>query len=423
MRRLTYWTAMVLLLATFQIAFAQDAATEKGWTQWRGNDRNGIAKLTWPETLSQERLVRERRIPLGPSYSGPIVIGDRVFVTETENKTNEVVKAFRISDGKELWSTSWKGAMKVPFFAAANGSWIRATPAFDNGRLYVGGMKDVLVCLDSETGEIIWKRDFPADSGSAVPTFGFVSSPLIDGEFLYVQAGGGLQKLNKQNGHTVWSSLQDGGGMSGSAFSSPSLATLAGKRQAVVLTRTKLNGVDLETGEVLWSQDIPAFRGMNIVTPTVFGDGVFLSTYGGTSQFFEITQQGGAFSIVEKWKKPIQGYMTTPVVVDGHAYLRLRNQRFCCFDLSNGEVKWRSKPFGKYASLIAAGEHIMALDERGDLMLLKANPEKFEVIDTRKVGDDSWAHLAATPKRLFIRDLEELLIYKWLPAQAISADK
>ena len=210
--------------------------------------------------------------------------------------------------------------------------------------------------------------------------------------------------------------LDDGGGMSGSAFSSPSIGTLAGQLQAVVLTRTKLNGVDLETGQVLWSQEIPAYRGMNIVTPTLFESGVFLSTYGGTSQFFEVTKNDDTFEIKEKWKQGIQGYMTTPVVVDGHAYLRLKSNRFCCFDLSDGTVKWRSKPYGKYASLIAAGDQIMALDERGDLMLFEANPEKFEVIDTRKVADDSWAHLAATQDRLFIRDLKELLIYKWVAA-------
>jgi len=409
-------TICLLMLAVIEISLVplvhgQDFSKE--WSQWRGPDRTGIADLTWPETLSNKQLVEERAIPLQASYSGPIVVGDQVFITETQDKKNEVVTAFQISDGQQLWQTSWEGSMKVPFFASSNGSWIRATPAWDDGRLYVGGIKDVLVCLDGENGDVIWKRDFPADTGSPNPAFGFASSPLVDGEFVYVQAGGGFQKLNKLTGETVWKSLDDGGGMSGSAFSSPHIATLAGKRQAIVLTRTKLNGVDLETGKPLWSQPIPAYRGMNIVTPTVFEDGIFLSTYGGTSQFFEIASDGDAFTVTEKWKAPIQGYMTSPVVIDGYAYLRLRNQRFCCFDLETGAVKWRTKPYGKYASLIAAKDKIMALDERGDLILFKANPEKFELIDVRKVADDSWAHLAATADRLFVRDLNELKIFKW----------
>lgn len=400
------------LLAS-QTGIAQLELNADDWTQWRGKNRDGVADLKWPDTLSTEKLIEERTIALQPSYSGPIVVGDRVFVTETVDKSHEVVKAIRISDGSEIWSAKWEGAMKVPFFAAANGSWIRATPAWDNGRLFVAGMKDVLVCLDGETGVVVWKRDFPADSGTKVPSFGYVSSPLVDGDHVYVQAGACFQKLNKLTGETVWKSLDDGGGMYGSAFSSPHIATLAGKRQAVVLTRTTLNGVDLETGSKLWSQEIPAFRGMNIVTPTVLGDGIFLSTYRHTSQFIEITPAGDSFAITEKWKSPQASYMTTPVVVDGYAYMRLQNQRFCCMDLKKGETKWRTKPYGKYASLIAAGDKIMALDERGDLMLFKANPEKFEMVDSRKVADDSWAHLAATNEHVFVRDLQGLKILKW----------
>ena len=414
------FSSAVACLFLAQISLGQ-GVSEDDWTQWRGQNRDGIANIELPGTLSVEKLVEERSIPLGPSYSGPIVVGDRVFVTATENKSHEVVKAIRISDGKELWSTRWKGSMKVPFFAASNGSWIRATPAWDNGRLYVGGIRDVLVCLDGENGETVWKRDFPAETGTSVPSFGYVSSPLIDGKYVYVQAGGCFQKLDKATGETVWKSLDDGGGMYGSAFSSPRIATLAGKRQAVVLTRTTLNGVDLENGAKLWSQEIPAFRGMNIVTPTIVGDGVFLSTYRNTSQFFEITKSGDSFAITEKWKSPQRAYMSTPVAVDGHAYLRLDSQRFCCMDLKSGETKWRSKPYGKYASLIVAGDKIMALDERGDLMLIKVNPEKFEVIDVRKVADDSWAHVAATRDRVFVRDLEALKIFRWKQPVEVTA--
>ena len=413
MTRLLPLFAIMVFSAIVQTGFAQTGINADDWTQWRGQNRDGVANISWPDTLSVEKLVEERTIELQPSYSGPIVVGDRVFVTETQDRKNEVVKAIRLSDGKQLWSTMWEGAMKVPFFASANGSWIRSTPAWDDGRLFVGGIKDVLVCLDGETGAVIWKRDFPGDSGSSVPSFGFASSPLVDGDHVYVQGGGCFQKLDKETGETVWKSLDDGGGMYGSAFSSPRIATLAGKRQAVVLTRTTLNGVDLDNGAKLWSQEIPAFRGMNIVTPTIVGDGVFLSTYRNTSQFFEITKSGDSFAITEKWKSPQKAYMSTPVAVDGYAYLRLENNRFCCMDLKTGETKWRTKPYGKYASLIAAGDKIMALDERGDLILFKANPEKFEVVDSRKVADDSWAHLAATTERLFVRDLNALKILRW----------
>ena len=102
----------------------------------------------------------------------------------------------------------------------------------------VGGIRDVMVCLDGDSGEVIWKVDFVKDLGSPVPSFGFVCSPMIQGDHVYVQAAGSLVKLDKKSGKIVWRALKDGGGMYGSAFSSPTLAEVAGKEQLIVQTRS-----------------------------------------------------------------------------------------------------------------------------------------------------------------------------------------
>ena len=384
------------------------------WNQWRGPYRDGKLKnADWPETLATGSLKKKWSVSLGPSYSGPIVVDKMIFTTETRDRKSEVVKAFDSETGSEVWSTEWLGAMSVPFFAKSNGDWIRSTPAYDDGKLYVAGMRDVLVCIDAKNGKQVWKVDFPEKFGTSVPSFGFVCSPLIDGEHLYVQAAGAFCKLDKKTGEVIWQSLNDGGGMYGSAFSSPVISEVAGTRQAIVQTRSRLCGVDLETGKTLWAQEIPTFRGMNIITPTVFNDSFFSSSYGGTSQLIQLVNSSEKFQTNQQWNLPAQGYMTTPIVIDGHAYTHLRNQRFACFDLVKGEEKWRSKPFGKYASLIAAGDKVLALDERGDLLMIRANPEKFELIDSRKVGDDSWAHLAVRGNEIFVRNLNELVAFEW----------
>ena len=53
-----------------------------------------------------------------------------------------MVSALDRRTGKERWRAEWKGAMTVPFFAAANGSWIRATPAYDGDSLYVARLRN-----------------------------------------------------------------------------------------------------------------------------------------------------------------------------------------------------------------------------------------------------------------------------------------
>lgn len=414
---------LTLLLSLCSIGVSQSepvtpkstVAPTTDWTQWRGPTRDGILPegSTLPDSLQDPQFKKSWSVPLGPSYSGPVVVGDRIFVTETRDSKYEVVTALDRKTGSEIWTSQWEGAMTVPFFAASNGSWIRATPAYESGRLYVAGMRDVIVCIDAKDGNQIWKVDFPSQMGTSNPSFGFVCSPLIDGEFVYVQAGEAFTKLEKSSGKVVWQSLNDGGGMNGSAFSSPIIATVAGKRQAVVQTRTSLCGVDLETGKELWSQDIPTFRGMNILTPTMFGNSVFTSTYGGTTQLISIASNGGGFSLSQQWKLPIQGYMSSPVIVNDHAYVQLKNQTFACFDLKNGVEKWKSKRYGKYASLVAAGDKILALDQKGDLLLIRANPEKFDLIDSRKVGDDSWAHVAVSGNQVVVRNLKEVVAYEW----------
>lgn len=408
------------MIAIGLLAVTAAAATEltgsTTWPQWRGPTRDGHlpSGTAWPERVAAGALTPAWRVSLGPSYSGPIVSETTVFTTETKDKMVEVVRALDRATGQPRWEASWEGALSVPFFAKSNGDWIRSTPAFDGECLYVAGMRDMLVCLDANTGDIRWRIDFPQELKSPVPTFGFVCSPLVDGEFVYVQAGAGLCKVDKRNGKVLWRSLKDDGGMQGSAFSSPFLAQLAGRQQLLVQTRERLAGVDPESGKELWSRAIPAFRGMNILTPTVAGDAVFTSSYGGKSILLKLSPSGDSAEPAEAWSNKANGYMSTPVVIGGHVYLHLQNQRFTCIDLATGKSCWTTKPYGKYWSLVANGDRILALDERGELLLIQANPEKFEPLDTRKISDDqTWAHLAVCGDQLFVRELHALAAYRW----------
>ncbi len=411
-RSYLFWLAFTFVFA----ARSFSSASAESWTQWRGPDRTGLLTgQNWPQKISDGRLKSKWQTPLDSSYSSPLVTEDRVFVTETRDQKTEVVRALSRETGKELWSTEWPGAMTVPFFAAANGSWIRATPALNGDDLFVAGIRDVLVCLDANNGSIKWKVDFVEATGSQLPTFGCACSPLVDKDAVYIQAGGGFAKLDRADGRVVWTTLQDGGGMGGSAFSSPIIATIAGHRQAVVQTRSKLAGVDLKSGTELWSIPVEAFRGMNILTPTVIGNRIFTSSYGGGSFLFEVAgSMDDGFKVSQIWRNKVQGYMSSPVVIDGHVYLHLRNQRFACIDLSTGKDKWITEPFGKYWSLIAADDRILALDERGELLLIHANPEKFDLIDRQKVSENpTWAHLAIADGQLFIRELQSMHVLDW----------
>jgi len=385
------------------------------WPQWRGPNRDGLVQgANWPNSLADEHFTLAWHLVLGPGYSGPIVAADRVFVAETKDKRLEIIRALDRKTGSELWAAEWPGAMSVPFMAKRNGDWIRSTPAYDGESVYVAGMRDALVCLDAGTGAERWRVDFVEKYKTPLPAFGFVCSPLVIGDHVYVQAAASFCKLDKRTGEVVWRILEDGGGMFGSAFSSPVLATLRGQEQLLVQTRTKLAGVVAESGQVLWSQDIPAKLGMNILTPTVRGDTIFTTAYGGGSQLLEVTRQADKLQSATVWETQSQGYMSTPVVIDGHAYLHLRNQRFTCVDLTTGEEKWTTQPYGQYWSLVAQGDKILALDQRGELHLIRATPEKFDLLGSRKISEqETWGHLAVSGEEVFVRELQGISAYRW----------
>jgi outer membrane protein assembly factor BamB len=345
---------------------------------------------------------------------------DTVYVTESAGD-NEVVRALDRKTGKEKWKHKWAGKMSVPFFARSNGSWIRSTPALANNKLFVAGMRDHLLCLDSKTGKRLWEIDFPKELKTPVPTFGCVCSPMVDDKFVYMQAGAGFCKIEQDSGKIVWRTLKDKGGMYGSAFSSPVFASLEGKRQILVQSRAELAGVDIESGGILWRQAVKAFRGMNILTPLPYKGGVYTSSYGGRSHFYAIKRDSKSWKSDEQWENKAQAYMCSPVLFEGHAYLHLRNQRFACYDLTKGTEAWVSdKRFGKYMSLVRQGDKILALDQNGTLYLIRANPQKLEVIDYKKISkQQTWAHLAVSGNQLAIRELNAISVYDWKTPDAI----
>ncbi len=409
--------ALLLVLVSFTGARAQDFPD---WNQWRGPTRDGQALgKTWPATLKKENFTQTWRVETGPGYPGPIVTKDRVFIAETKDKKFEVVRALDRATGKQIWESSWDGAMSVFFIARANGDWIRSTPACDGKSLYVGGMRDLLVCLDAETGKQRWQVDFMKEAKTGLPPFGFVSSPVVDGDHVYVQAGASLAKVDKNNGKIVWQVLKDTGSAYDSAFSSPTFATIQGRKQLLVQTRIDLAGVDSVDGTVLWKQKVPAYKNMNILTPLVFGDSIFTSTYGEKSFRYNVAKNDDKFGVDLAWAAKSQAYMSSPVIVNDHVYLHLKNQNAACINLKTGKETWTTaERFGQYWSMVAQGDKILALDERGILYCFQANPEKFELIDQIKISTQpTWGHLAVSGNEVFIRELNAVAAYRWTDAK------
>lgn len=404
---------MKFVLAVALTAFAAQICFAADWPQWRGPSRDGQVDSL---PASVESLKKQWSVELGPSYSGPVLDADRVYTTQSVDEQQEVVVAIDRKTGEQVWEASWVGAMKVPFFAASNGSWIRATPALANGRLYVAGMLDLLVCLDAATGDVVWKVDFKELMGTPKPAFGYASSPMVYNGMVITQAGGAVVAVDAATGDLKWKALESDGSMtSGSAFSSPlMLEKSPSGPQVLVQTRTTLAGLEPTSGEVLWSTPVEAFRGMNILTPMprVMGDElqVFTSSYGGGSFMFAIP--GGKGDVKTLWTAKAQGYMSSPVVTGDRIVMHLRNQRSTALDWNTGETLWTSKPYGKYWSMLTDGDSVVALDQNGSLLRLGVDGEELEVRESNELTDsETWAHIAWDGEHIIVRRLDGLDAY------------
>ena len=144
------------------------------------------------------------------------------------------------------------------------------------------------------------------------------------------------------------------------------------------------------------------------------GDKVFTSAYNGRAQLFEVKKDAaGKWSLDELWNQRTQAYMSSPIMVDGQIYLHLKNERFTSLDPASGEANWTTSPMGKYWSMASNGKSILSLDNKGNLRLIEPNSEEYQLVDEKKVANDSWAHLAIQDDMVIVRDLKALKIYRW----------
>jgi len=387
-------------------SFAQDAT----WNQWRGPSRDGAWPGELPKSFSTLELVWQK--PLQPSYSGPVTDGKFVYTTETVDESFERMSAYELSTGEVKWTAKWDGAITVPPYAMANGAWIKSTPTLAENSLVVLGMRDEVVCLEPATGEIRWQADLAERFDARRPPFGGVCSPLIDDGALYVMAGGATVKLSLVDGSTIWKTLADEGDED-DALSSPIIETIAGERQLVVQTRTRLCGVALKDGSLLWSKRIEAYRNMNILTPIVFGNRIFTAAQRGKSQCFAITKADGRWSCEEVWNQKTQAYMSSPVADGKTIFMHASSERLMAMDTETGGILWTGRPMGKYQSLLRNEEIMLILNNEGELLAVEPKRDAMTIVDKKKVADDSWSHLGVFDGGLLVRDLKALKVFRY----------
>jgi outer membrane protein assembly factor BamB len=380
----------IALCCALNAAIPNGIVRAADWPQWRGPSRSGVTSESgWLTAWPASGLPRRWSAQIGKSYAAVSVQGKRLYAMGAR-EGQETLFCFDAGSGAVLWRyTQMHPKRESPFDPNPTAS--TATPVVAGERVYAFTREGVALCLSAKAGKLLWRRDLAQETQGGLPPFGCASSPLVEGDLVIYNVGKNGVALNKQTGAVVWNS---GSGVAGHA--SAVLYQIGGQRGVLLFTGGGLVGVDLHTGRRLWGHLWTSPNNLYAVDPVVSGENIFLTGYGGAQQL----RLAGDTVFVVYETRSLRSSFSNPVLVDGYLYGSDRGT-LRCIDWATGADKWscpnallrppgqahageRRQPLGEGA-LIAAGKHLIVLDEGGNLHLVAATPAAYRELAHAKV--------------------------------------
>jgi outer membrane protein assembly factor BamB len=340
-------------------------AAKPDWPYFRGPRYDSISPETnWAplQGTNDLKITWERNI--GDGYSCVTIAGPHLF-TMGNTAGTATVWCLEATTGKTVWQYSFSspiGRFKGP----------RATPVWEDGKLYAVSRKGDIFCLDAGKGTLIWQKNIADLFGVVIPKWGFAASVRIYNDLLLVNGNEYGLALDKKTGKKAWASPAGQGG-----YATPVIATVNKKPQALFFGKEALYGVDPGTGKKLWSFTWIFRNRVNAADPIVMGDTVFISS--GYGKGCALVQVKGT-KVTQLWANTeMENHFSTCILLDGYLYGCDGNTGkgdLVCMNAKTGKEQWR-QPTGFFSPL-AAKNILILLNEKGELIFAKATPEKYE---------------------------------------------
>lgn len=414
LRPLPFLLLFILCSASLAAEPASPSSVETDWPQFRGPRGDGTwhgPKLheQWPAT----GLKQVWKQKVGGGYSGVSVADGRVITMDHQtNPEVERVLCFAASDGSPLW----QHAYPVIYGKLDYGNGPRAAPTIHEGHVYTVGALGDIRCLDARTGDVIWKRNYLNDFNGRMSTWGFAASPLVYGDWLILQPGGengsSVVAVERLTGKEVWRSLNDEAG-----YCTPQIHRVHDLDQLILWTPSHIRGLEARTGKPLWSHPYEITYGVSIAKPIVHENLVFVAGYWHGSKAIRLGETPTTASLAWEENKYLRGLMSQPLYREGFVYLLDKQYGLTCFELQTGKKRWDDKnqmtPRGRnpHASLAWLGDadRAIILNEEGELILARLNPDGYHETSRTKITGFTWAHPAFAGNRVFARTDTELV--------------
>ena len=398
---MTRITILCLLVLAVHILPAQDV----GWRY----DRTGIYAETglmksWPAD-GPELLWHFDE--LGQGHSSVSINSGKIYLTGMTD-TIGYLYVFDLQGNllnkreyDEEWTESYPGS--------------RGTVIPDEDRLYLVSGTGTLICFNESDLSVVWQKSMSADFGGEVPRHGVNESPLILDEKLIFTPGGkehNVVALNKKTGELIWSSKVMG---DVSSYCCPIYIDDQQIPQVVTITGHHIVGLDISNGDMLWSVHFTNRFYEHPNTP-VYGDGMILCTgsYGVGSVMIRLKDGGKA--VEQVWSSVDLDSKSGHIVKIGdYAYGSgdYGKGSWYCVDWKTGEQLYKDRSIATGA-IIAAEGMLYCYSEKGDMALVRATPEKFDMISKFPITlgtEQHYAHPVIYKGILYVRHGTSLMAY------------
>jgi outer membrane protein assembly factor BamB len=386
--------------------------------QWRGPARNGIYPdknllKEWPVDGPVLKLKIEN---LGKGLSQAVVYNNVIYITGLKHDSLDVISACNMN-GKLMWEKAFSKAWQRTYPES------RGTPTIENNKIYLIGGSGELVCMNAQNGDILWKQDPHNDFEGKFQHWGIVESVLLSkNAALYVTGGDNTTVVayNKTTGELLWKSISTGGPKS---YASSSLIEWGGKQIALVQSANDLIGIDVSTGDVLWTYNTIQYhtekgKGEGANTPLFYNGEIFI-TYGNGQPGLLFSLSDDAKSIRLKWQNDILdthhgGLVLLDGVIYGSNMIDNTRGNWAAVDWQSGKTLWEENWFTKGSVIAADGMLYLYEEKSGNVALVKPDTQQLKVISSFKISAGEgphWAHPSIYNGMLFIRHGSVLEVY------------
>ncbi len=374
------------------------------WRQFRGTNQTSVDAVSRvPATFdvkTGENIAWKTPL-IGKGASGPIVVGDRVFVTAssgavTQNRLH--VLAFDGKTGEQVWKRDfWATGRCFHHPMSANAA---PTPASDGQRIFAFYSSGDLVCLDLG-GRLLWYRGLGHDYPKAGNDVGMSSSPVVVASTVVVQiesqGDSFAAGIDTETGETRWRIERP----AAANWASPGAMRMKDGKDLVLLTSGKgLTAHDPLTGQQQWSYDVGC---SGIPSVTTKGSRIFLPANGLTV----LDCEGSAPAVA--WESNKVAPQNASPVVDGTRVYALSGSVLACGSVKDGVVLWEKRLKGGFwATPVIAGEHIYSLNQEGQCFVVKLG-DVADLVATNEIGESVLGSPAVAGGALYIRGDKHLI--------------